>query len=201
MSDHGIIDLYERRASTFARERGRDLHEKAWLDRFLALVPAGGSVLDVGCGTGEPIARYVLESDREVSGIDSAPSMIAICRERFPGSTWHVADMRALDLGRRFDGIVAWDSFFHLDADAQRRMFPIFAAHSNPGGALIFTSGPHAGEAIGDYHGEPLYHASLDEAEYRALLDSHGFTVSAHVKEDPSCGMHTIWLATFNTGS
>jgi hypothetical protein len=33
--------------------------------------------------------------------------------------------MRSLTLGRRFGGILAWDSFFHLRQDDQRRMFPI----------------------------------------------------------------------------
>jgi hypothetical protein len=51
---------------------------------------------------------------------------------------------------------------------------------------------PVPGQTI---EGEPLYHASLDEAEYRSLLNSHGFAVVSHVVEDPKCGGHTIWLA------
>ncbi|WP_225421317.1 hypothetical protein [Sphingomonas parva] len=74
-------------------------------------------------------------------------------------------------------------------------MFGIFAAHAAPGAALLFTSGPAAGEAIGTMHGEPLYHASLDPAEYRTLLREHDFAVIDHVVEDPDCGGHTIWLA------
>jgi hypothetical protein len=46
--------------------------------------------------------------------------MIDRCRARIPDSAWIVADMRELDLGRHFDGILAWDSFFHLDMDEQR---------------------------------------------------------------------------------
>ena len=59
----------------------------------------------------------------------------------------------------------------------------------------MFTSGPAHGEAIGSYRGEPLYHASLDAAEYRALFSANGFDVVAHVVEDPDCGGHTVWLA------
>jgi hypothetical protein len=103
--------------------------------------------------------------------------------------------MRTLSLARRFDGILAWDSFFHLCPDDQRRMFPIFRHHAAARAALMFTSGPAHGEAIGSYKGEPLYHASLDAAEYRALLSANGFEVMAHMVEDPNCGHHTIWLA------
>jgi hypothetical protein len=48
---------------------------------------------------------------------------------------------------------------------------------------------------MGILEGEPLYHASLDTAEYRALLAENGFAVLAHMVEDLTCGRHTIWLA------
>ncbi len=63
---------------------------------------------------------------------------------------------------------------------------------------MLFTSGPAHGEAIGKHRGEPLYHASLSEEAYRALLVANGFVVARHVPEDPDCGGHTIWLAQLN---
>jgi trans-aconitate methyltransferase len=153
-------------------------------------LPRLAEILDIGCGSGEPIARYLIAAGHDVTGADSSPAMIALCKRRFPGHGWVVADMRSLSLDRRFDGILAWDSVFHLTCDDQRRMFPIFRAHAAPRAALMFTSGPRHGEAIGSYRGEPL-----DEAGYRALLDEFGFEVVSYVAEDPACGGHTIWLA------
>jgi 2-polyprenyl-3-methyl-5-hydroxy-6-metoxy-1,4-benzoquinol methylase len=197
MHEDDVVDLYERHAREYDRDRGRALQERHWLDRFLALAVSGGTVLDVGCGMGEPIARYLLERGFRVVGVDGAPSMIERCRARFPGSEWIVADMRGLDLGRRYDGIIAWDSLFHLRAKDQRAMFRGLAAHAAPGAPLLFTSGPAAGETVGSYCDEPLYHASLGPEEYRSLLSAHGFRVEAHEAEDPDCGGHTVWLATF----
>ncbi|WP_431858587.1 class I SAM-dependent methyltransferase [Azospirillum sp.] len=190
-----IIDLYERNARHWDADRGRSLFEKPWLDRFLSMVPAGGRVLDLGCGSGEPLARHIVGEGFRVTGVDSSPTLLGLCRNRFPEQRWIAADMRGLALGEPFHGILAWDSFFHLCPDDQRRMFPVFQRHAAPGAALMFTSGPAHGVAIGAYRGEPLYHASLDAAEYRALLDAHGFAVVAHAVEDPACGGHTIWLA------
>jgi len=76
-------------------------------------------------------------------------------------------------------------------------MFPRFAAHAEPGAPLLFTSGPAHGEAIGTYHGEPLYHASLAPSEYARRLADEGFAVVEHRAEDPECGGHTVWLAQF----
>ena len=191
-----VADLYERHARAYDGDRGRSLQERAWLDRFMTYLPPRGTVLDVGCGMGEPMARYLIEQGLRVMGVDASPSLIELCRARFPDAEWHVADMRALDLGRRFDGVLAWDSFFHLGMDAQRGMFPRFAAHAEPGAPLMFTSGSAEGEAIGAYCGEPLYHASLSPEEYRQLLATWGFVVRSHVVDDPECGNHTVWLAT-----
>ena len=74
-------------------------------------------------------------------------------------------------------------------------MLPVFAAHAAAGAALMFISGPAHGEAIGMLEGERLYHASLAPAEYRRLLDAHGFDVEDMVPEDPTCGGRTVWLA------
>lgn len=191
-----IVGLYRRHARAWAADRGeRPGVERGWLDRFMALLPARGTVLDIGCGSGAPVAAALIARGHAVTGVDSSPEMITMCRERFPGGDWRVADMRGLALGCAFDGVLAWDSFFHLAHDDQRAMFPVFAAHAAPGAALMFTSGPGHGVAIGSYGGEPLFHASLDPAEYRALLAAQGFEVAAHVANDPECGGHTVWLA------
>lgn len=90
---------------------------------------------------------------------------------------------------------MAWDSFFHLTQDDQRKMFAQFSRFAEQGTVLIFTSGPAAGEAIGDMFGDVLYHASLSQQEYRQLLKDHGFEVVKMVAEDPDCAGHTVWLA------
>jgi trans-aconitate methyltransferase len=191
-----IIDLYERNAYNYVSDRrGAGWDESEWLDRFIALLPQHGTILDIGCGSGEPIARYLIERGFTVEGVDSSPTLISVCRERFPEQSWQVADMRTLALGRTFHGLLAWDSFFHLSHEDQRHMFSVFRQHAAPAAALMFTSGTSHGVAMGSYHGEPLYHASLAPEEYGALLEANGFRVEARVTEDPNCGRHTIWLA------
>lgn len=98
-------------------------------------------------------------------------------------------------LGERYDGLIAWQSFFHLAPHHQKPMFARFAAHLKPGGVLMFTSGWAEGEAIGEWQGEPLYHGSLDPDAYRALLEAHGFELIDHKVRDPACGDSTVWIA------
>lgn len=191
-----IVGLYERHAHRWDADRRRARFiEKDWVDRFIALMRPQGHILDIGCGGGEPIARYLVDAGFAVTGIDSSPTMISLCSDRLPAQEWAVGDMRTLRLQQRFDGIVAWDSFFHLNPDDQRRVIPIFGTHALPGAPLLFSSGPRHGEAIGAYGAEPLYHSSLDPGEYRSLLAGSAFSVIDFAAEDPNCGGHTVWLA------
>jgi SAM-dependent methyltransferase len=197
MSDaaRAIIGIYCRHARAWTAARGKRLTEKGWIDLFTQILPAAGHVLDIGCGSGEPIAHYLADQGFTVTGVDSSPEMVDLFAQNLPEQAAILADMRSLKLRKRFDGLLAWDSFFHLTHDDQRAIFPLFREHAAPQAALMFTSGPMHGEAIGTLEGEPLYHASLAPSEYVHLLSANNFSVVAHVPEDVTCGGRTVWLA------
>lgn len=190
-----VIDVYQRHGSAWAKLRGNRLAEGTWLERFCNALPVGATVLDIGCGSGEPIARDLVRRGFRVTGLDATPTMVGLFRRHLPDIPVHLADMRELALDERFAGLIAWDSFFHLSPDDQRPMFARFQAHAAPGAMLMFTSGTTEGTALGQLEGATLYHGSLGSAEYRTLLASTGFEVIDHAEEDPSCGNRTVWLA------
>jgi len=190
-----IVTHYERHAFGWdADRRSSGWNDKRWHDRFIALLHKGSTVLDLGCGGGSPVATNLVNHGMRVTGVDSSPTLIALCRERLPDQDWIVADMRRLRLGGAFEGVLAWDSLFHLNPDDQRAMFAVFAAHAHHGAILMFNSGPKFGEAIGSYRGDPLYHASLDTREYNHLLAHHGFALIDYSVEDQQAGGRTVWL-------
>ena len=190
-----IIEIYKKHARAWTELRGDFLYEKAWLDLFLSLIPVHSTLLDLGCGSGKPIADYLIQQGHTLIGVDSSDVMIAMAQKNFPKQTWVQADMRTVELDQKFNAILAWDSFFHLTPDDQRQIFAQFAQFSVTNTALMFTSGPMAGEAMGDMFGDALYHASLSQDEYRVLLKQYGFNVVKMVANDVECTGHTVWLA------
>lgn len=188
-----IIPLYERTAPAWLAARGTDLIETEWLDLFTRRLPRDGTILDLGCGGGAPIGAELLRRGFAVTGVDSAVSLIRHARATLPDGTWLVGDMRRFEPPDRFDGIIAWHSFFHLGSDDQRAMIPRFASLVRPGGSIMFTSGLQAGEAWGKWQGEPLFHASLAPEEYRDLLGATGFEAIEFINADP---IAFVWLAT-----
>ncbi|MGZ3755697.1 MAG: class I SAM-dependent methyltransferase [Mucilaginibacter sp.] len=192
-----VYKVYNKIAGWFSENRYTGLLEKNHLDGLIERLPVDGTVLDLGCGTGKPILEYLLSKNLNVTGFDASSEMLEIAKTNFPSTELILQDMRLLDLNRKFDAIIAWDSFFHLPAADQPAMFAIFERHLNPNGILLFTSGPEHGEAWGMNGGENLFHASLDREEYINLLKKHHFKVLKHTVNDPDCGGATIWMAEY----
>ncbi|MEP2531920.1 class I SAM-dependent methyltransferase [Shimia sp.] len=188
-------DIYEEQAEQFDRERSRKLFEARWLTRFSDGLPRGARVLDLGCGAGEPIASWLIGEGFHYTGVDIAEAMLTIARGRWPERDWRQGDMRALDLGEQFDGIVAWNSFFHLTRDEQRACLPVLGQHLAPGGHLLVTVGHSDGEVTGRVGNAVVYHSSLSPAEYARLLEDHGMLMTGFLAQDPDCNKHSVLLA------
>jgi len=191
----GTRGVYERQAPAWDGLRSHALFEKGWLDRFVAALPPGGTVLDVGCATGRPLGLYLMEKGLRVTGVDFAAPMLAIARERFPDCRWIHADMRTMDLGERFDGVLAWDSFFHLTMAEQRDVIGVLSRHVGETGSLLLTIGHLEGETTGRVGDGTVYHASLAPDAYRDLLSAEGFGQVDITLQDAECGGHSVLLA------
>ncbi|MEM8971719.1 MAG: class I SAM-dependent methyltransferase [Pseudomonadota bacterium] len=189
-----IGEHYEKHAHDWDRDRQRSTWiERPWIDRFVEKLSAGATVLDLGCGSGRPIAQYMADHNIRITGIDASQSMIKLCRDRLPGHDWIAADMRGLHLERQFNGILAWDSFFHLKDTDQRKMFAVFARHACEGSLLMFNTGTEHTERIGEYRGDPLFHSSLAQYEYWSLAEASGFDVVQYATNETTAGGRTVW--------
>lgn len=198
MTDTGaagrILPLYREGAADWIVAR-RELtdREAVWIDRFVAALPPGGTVLDVGCGSGRPIAKRLANLGFRVTGVDASAPLLAHARDLIPQAEWIEADMRDLDLGRRFDGVLAWCSLFHLTGDDQRLALPRLIAHTAE--VLLFNSGSAEETRLGVWRGEPLHHASLDPTEYEALLLKGGLRPDPPDAASINADDGRIWLA------
>jgi SAM-dependent methyltransferase len=195
MSDKNkVYESYNKIGDWFDSQRAQELRmEKKHLDSFLSKIPKSEKILDLGCGTGRPIAVYLLSQGYDVKGIDASEKMISLAKKYVPSINPELQDMRNLNLNEKFGGIIMWHSSFHLPADDQRKLLAELPKFLKPNGKLLFTSGPAHGEAWGENAGENLYHASLSQDEYRKILTEGGFKVLSLDVEDKSAGGATVW--------
>ncbi|SDL00796.1 class I SAM-dependent methyltransferase [Streptomyces indicus] len=130
---------YAARFDALARS-GKDVHGEASF--CAALLPAGGRVLDAGCGTGRVMIRLA-ELGYDCVGIDLDASMLEVARTQAPELPWFLTDLAEFDpagLGIRadFDLVVAAGNVLPLltpgtEAAVVRRL----AAALAPGGLLV----------------------------------------------------------------
>jgi ubiquinone/menaquinone biosynthesis C-methylase UbiE len=111
-------------------------------DYCASLACNAGSILDLGCGTGELTAA--LAKHRRVTGVDPAAAMLDIARNRPGGDqvTWVQADARTVRLGEKFDLVVLTGHAFQvfLTEEDQKAALATIALHLNPDGRFIFDS-------------------------------------------------------------
>ena len=194
MNNVKVYEQYDQITKWFDEHRNKDLMEEQYLKFILTYLPQKGTILDLGCGTGEPIAQYFIKKGYSLTGVDGSAKMIALCKERFPEQRWIVDDILNIKLTKQFDLTLAWHSFFHLTHAQQCEAFTIISTHLKPGGIFAFTSGHEHGEIWSNNGGQNLYHASLSTAEYQDQLKLNNFKVLIHKVEDPECGDATVWI-------
>lgn len=135
MADHHGADRAAPRHGTQA--------PSAWVERFAALVPAGGTVLDLACGTGRH-GRLFADRGHPVTAVDVDPAAIdAVAAD--PRIEAIAADLEAgaWPLGdRRFAGIVVTNYLW-------RPILPRLAAALDQGGVLIYETFAKGNEGYG----------------------------------------------------
>jgi len=109
----------------------------------------------VACGTGAHLAE--LRRRYDVEGADLSPAMLAVARGRLPGIPLHQADMRTLEVGRRFDAVIClFSSIGYVTGPSElRSTVARLAAHVAPGGVLILDGWVRPDEWRESFRPEP----------------------------------------------
>lgn len=186
---------YDRIATQWSQARSSSsFREKKYLDRFLALAAAGAEILDLGCGMGRPIGAYLLEKGCRLTGVDASPEMIRRARENCPGATFIYGDIEALDLAGQYDGIVAWDSIFHIPRARHPAVFASLYRRLKPGAPLLLSLGGSADEFTDTMFGVEFFYSGHAPAVSVALLEEAGFEIILSEVDDPGSRGHLAVL-------
>lgn len=150
-----------------------------WAD----VLPAGASVVDIGCGSGWPVATTLAAMGCSVAGIAPSPTLLAAFRRALPHTDTAceaTEDSRFFD--RRFDGAVAIGLLFLLPAAAQAALIARVARVLRPGGRFLFTAPRVACRWRDTLTGRVS--RSLGEGAYRALLTDAGLHLSRIITDN-----------------
>ncbi len=174
----------------------RAFTSKRYVDLLVEGLGPGARVLDVGCGTGEPVARYLVGRGFRVVGVDESEGMLDIARRAVPEADFVRADMCEMELEGRFAAVLAWDSLFHVERARHAAVFARLAALLEEGGRLLLSAGGTGDEGFtSEMHGRTFFYSAHEPAEAVRLLTSAGFRVELCEVDDPSSRGHLAVLA------
>ncbi|MFJ3921896.1 class I SAM-dependent methyltransferase [Streptomyces sp. NPDC090022] len=115
----------------------------AALDWLTARLPAGARVLDIGSGTGRPVAARLVEAGCAVTGIDVSPTMVELARERVPGARFELADVRTYSAPQGgFDAVCAFFPLLVMSRAEVESALERIAGWLAPGGYFVMATVP-----------------------------------------------------------
>jgi len=133
-------------------------------DFFCEKLPKGSSVLDVGCGTGLPFAKLLVERNFSVVGIDVSSRMVRIAQKNVPEAEFRELSMTDIDFENEFDGVLSSFSMLLLDPPLSKDVAGrIVRSLKNDGLFYLALNEPHEegadvdGEAVVKIMGEKMY--------------------------------------------
>lgn len=180
-------------------EKERDWYmEKAPIDKLITYLAPNASILDVGCGSGKPIAAYLLAKGFDIYGIDISPKQIEHAKKIIPEDKLFIADICAFETQLQFDAIVCWFTLFHIPASEYLAVLRKLHSLLNPHGVLCITFADTNVEPEGtelkiideqtiesEMFGERFKHSGYPAENNSQLIEEAGFTIISDKLDQP----------------
>ncbi|MFC9861166.1 MULTISPECIES: class I SAM-dependent methyltransferase [unclassified Streptomyces] len=152
-----------------------------WISELCGRLPAGGTVLDLGCGSGVPVVRDLTAAGYRVTGVDISGEQIRRARESVPQAEFVRADATAVEFGpASFDAVVSLYALIHIPLQEQLPLLEKIAGWLRPGGWFLGTTGHRAWTGVDEDWlggGTPMWWSHADAATNRSWITQAGLTV------------------------
>ena len=132
-----VKEGYNRVAKTYSAQRDLFKNDK-YLAELTKLLKPGSTVLDIGCGSGIPIDKYLIDKGFKVIGIDISDEQIRLAKQNIPEATFEVKNMSDLKEGDyKVDAVVSFYAIFHTPREEHRELFKKNNSFLNPHSFIV----------------------------------------------------------------
>jgi len=154
------------------------------------------ALLDLGCGTGDPIAKHIVQKGFRVVGIDASEKMLEIARKEVPEAQFIRDNMVEVQLPGGFAAAIAWDSIFHVERKYHSSIFNKLAKSLEPAGRLLLSVGASGADSFSsEMFGHTFFYSGHEPEVARKLLEAEGFEIDVWELDDPSSLGHIAVIA------
>jgi ubiquinone/menaquinone biosynthesis C-methylase UbiE len=176
---------------------GADSKYRGWINDLIARLEPGSRVLDIGCGSGVPVARELTAAGHHVTGVDISEVQIQRARELVPQAEFVNADAITLDFPpESFDAVVSLYALIHLPLIDQQQLLKNLAAWLKPGGWFLCTTGNREWTGTDENWldgGVPMWWSHTDADTYRTWITQAGLTITNQQFVPEGSGGHALF--------
>lgn len=181
LTDKELQKIVENGYNKIAEEymNQRDLFDiQKELKEFMALIPEKGTILDVGCGGGIPVAKKLFENGFQVTGIDISENMLSLAKKNVPEVKFLKMDMKEINFDEKtFDGITSTYAIFHIPRENHKELFKTLHSILKDNGVILVSMGSSKWEEVSEFYDAPMYWSHYKGNKNREIVEQSGFEI------------------------
>ncbi|OGE18583.1 hypothetical protein A3J19_01305 [Candidatus Daviesbacteria bacterium RIFCSPLOWO2_02_FULL_41_8] len=191
-----VREGYNKAAESYSSSRDQFSNTK-YLEKLANLLQPGATVLDLGCGSGVPIDKFLIDKGFEVIGIDISEIQIELAKQNIPNTEFFVKDMSELKNGEfSVDAAVSFYAIFHTPREEHQELFKKINSFLPEGGLILVTMG--SGEWEGeedDFHGAKMWWSHYGAEKNKEIIEKAGFEIILNEIDTSGGERHLFILA------
>lgn len=177
MANSLVKDSYNKVAETYSANRDQFKNDK-YLDLLIEKLDPNSKILDIGCGAGLPIDKYLADQGFIVQGIDISEKQIELAKKNVPQAQYDVKDMSDLKQNEyQADAVVSFYAIFHIPREHHKELFGKIYSFLPIGGLILVSMGAEEWVGKEDFYGEPMNWSHYDAEKNISIVQDTGFDI------------------------
>ena len=170
---------YDQIACDYARLEGEIKWPRMrWIEKLLNHLEPNSSVLDLGCGSGDP-ADIEIAKKHKVTGVDISQTQIDLARQKVPNGHFIHGDAASVDFPpASFDAVISFYALEHIPREEHGSVLGHIYQWLKARGFLLFCM--EAGDyddVIGEWLGVPMFISCFTPEVIKQMVVHEGFAV------------------------
>ena len=195
MSKELVRKGFNKAAKRYMESRGQFVNDR-YLERLDNLLKPGSTILDMGCGAGKPIDKFLIYRGHEVTGIDISDQQIRLAKRNVPQAKYAVKDISDLREGEyQVDAVISFYTILHIPRETHDELFEKINSFLPEGGLALLTMGSSEWEGIEDFYGVEMFFSHYGPEKNRDIIERAGFEIILDEIDTSGGERHQVILA------
>ena len=190
---------YDQVAHDYARLEGEAVWPRMrWLKKLLNRLESGSSVLDLGCGSGDP-ADIEVANKHKVTGVDISQTQIDLARHNIPTGYFLHGDAGSVEFpAASFDAVISFYALEHIPREEHETILRRIYQWLRPGGLLLISiEAGDMDDLMSEWLGVPMFMSCFDPETMKRLVNKVGFELletAIEAQVEQSHDVPYLWL-------